>query len=57
MKTIKQLMSTFTKAILGLIAWVLLSSLGILIARYFKPMWSNYSLNSYRAWFSVNISR
>jgi hypothetical protein len=42
-------------AILGIIAWVFLSSIGILLARYYKALWPNHVLYSYRVWFSVRI--
>ena len=36
-----------------MIAWIFLSSLGILIARYYKPLWPNHALFKLRVWFSV----
>jgi hypothetical protein len=42
-------------AILGLIAWIFLASIGILIARYYKPLWPSHVLYHYRVWFSVYI--
>jgi hypothetical protein len=43
-------------AILGVIAWIFLGSIGILIARYYKPLWPNHVLHSYRVWFSVSLN-
>ncbi|RNA19586.1 ferric-chelate reductase 1 [Brachionus plicatilis] len=43
-------------AILGIIAWVFLGSIGILLARYYKPLWPNQVLNSFRVWFSFHRS-
>jgi len=43
-------------AILGIIAWIFLASLGILLARYYKPMWPNHVLYHYRVWFSFHRS-
>ena len=39
-----------------IIAWIFLSSLGILIARYYKPLWPNHALFKLRVWFSVCIT-
>ncbi len=41
-------------AILGIIAWIFLGSIGILVARYYKPLWPNHVVYSFRVWFSVN---
>lgn len=43
-------------AILGIIAWILLGSIGILIARYYKPLWPNHVLQSFRVWFTFHRS-
>ncbi|CAF0777916.1 unnamed protein product [Brachionus calyciflorus] len=43
-------------AILGIIAWVFLGSIGILLARYYKPLWPNHVLHSFRVWFSFHRS-
>ena len=40
-------------AILGIIAWIFLGSIGILVARYYKPLWPNHVVYSFRVWFSV----
>lgn len=40
-------------AILGIIAWIFLGSIGILVARYYKPMWPNHAVYSVRLWFMV----
>lgn len=41
-------------AILGIIAWIFLGSIGILLARYYKPLWPNHVMYSYRVWFSFH---
>jgi len=41
-------------AILGIIAWILLGSIGILLARYYKPLWPNHAVYSFRVWFSFH---
>jgi len=41
-------------AILGIIAWIFLGSIGILLARYYKPMWPNHVMASFRVWFSFH---
>lgn len=41
-------------AILGIIAWIFLGSIGILLARYFKPLWPNRVVYSFRVWFSLH---
>lgn len=43
-------------AILGIIAWIFLGSIGILLARYYKPLWPNHVLYSFRVWFSFHRS-
>ena len=43
-----------SQAIFGIIAWIFLGSIGILLARYYKPLWPNHVLHSFRVWFSVN---
>lgn len=45
------------QAILGVIAWIFLGSIGILLARYYKPLWPNHVLNSFRVWFSVYFKK
>jgi hypothetical protein len=44
-------------AILGIIAWILLGSIGILMARYYKPLWPNRAVHSLRVWFTVRSLR
>jgi len=41
-------------AILGIVAWIFLGSIGILIARYYKPLWPNHVMYSFRVWFSFH---
>lgn len=41
-------------AILGIIAWIFLGSIGILLARYYKPLWPNHIMYSFRVWFSFH---
>lgn len=42
-------------AVIMISAWILLASLGILIARYYRTMWPNHVLfNRVRVWFSVS---
>lgn len=41
-------------AILGIIAWIFLGSIGILLARYYKPLWPNHVMYSFRVWFSFH---
>lgn len=41
-------------AILGIIAWIFLGSIGILLARYYKPLWPNQIVYSFRVWFSFH---
>lgn len=41
-------------AVLGIIAWIFLGSIGVLLARYYKPLWPNHTVNSFRVWFSFH---
>jgi hypothetical protein len=41
-------------AILAIIAWIFLGSIGILMARYYKPLWPNHVMYSFRVWFSFH---
>jgi hypothetical protein len=39
---------------LMIIAWVFLASIGIMIARFYKPMWSNRPIGKLRVWFTFH---
>ena len=35
------------------IAWVFFSTIGITVARYFKPVWSDSTIKGQKVWFQV----
>lgn len=41
-------------AVLGVIAWIFLGSIGILLARYYKPLWPNQVIYNFRVWFTFH---